>query len=347
MTEPVAGRERFGRATFLRAAAAAGAWLSVGAAPGPSDTVTSQLLWIKNVESAGLWLADANGYFRDVNITANVLAGGPGIASVEAIVAAGRADVGIDQIERIVDAVATGADLVVLGAIFQQTPAGLLSLPAHPIRTARDIVGKRIGLQQGARVYIDGILSLNHLPRDFTEVVVGFDPQPLIEGACDAYLCFVTNQPLTLAARGIPHVVVSFEQLGAPNYGECLFCTRDYLRDHRDTLVRYLAALQRGWAENARDPVRAAHLATATYGATLGLDESQQIAENRAQIPLTRSAATRAHGLLWIDRDRVRGPIYATLRATGRSALPDVDHFIDDSVLRDATALNRPYDVRT
>jgi ABC-type nitrate/sulfonate/bicarbonate transport system substrate-binding protein len=298
-------------------------------------------LWIKNVESAGLWLADANGYFRDVGIASTVLAGGPGVSSVEALLVAGRADVGVDQIERIVDAVAAGADLVIIGAIFQQTPAGLVSLPTKPIRSARDIIGKRIGLQQGARVYIDGILTVNHLPHDYTEVVVGFDPQPLVEGACDGYLCFVTNQPLILAEHKVPYVVVSFEQLGFPNYGECLFCTRDYLRDHRSTVVRYLAALQRGWQANARDPVPAAKLAVTTYGATLGLDETQQVGENRAQIPLTQSAQTREHGLLWIDRDRVRGPIYASLRATGRTKLPDVDRLVDVSLLREATDANR------
>lgn len=332
------------RATFLTGTTATGAALGVSSiaawAAAPPATVTTQLLWIKNVESAGLWLADANGYFRDAGITANVLAGGPGLASVEALVTAGRADVGIDQIERIIDAIATGADLVVIGAIFQQSPAGLVSLPAHPVRTARDIVGKRIGLQQGARVYIDGILAINHLPHDYTEVVVGFDPQPLVEGACDAYLCFVTNQPLTLTAHGVAHIVVSFEQLGLANYGECLFCTREYLNAHRPMLVRYLGALQRGWTENVRDPAPAARLATRTYGAALGLDEPQQIAENKAQTPLTQSAATRAHGLLWIDKARVRGPIYASLRATGRTNLPDVDRFIDVRLLRDAAAAN-------
>jgi ABC-type nitrate/sulfonate/bicarbonate transport system substrate-binding protein len=325
------------RRAFLSGAAATGVLLGATAAAAAPHSVTTQLLWIKNVENAGLWLADANGYFRDAAITSTVLAGGPGLASVEALVAAGRADVGIDQIERIIDANATGADFVVIGAIFQQSPAGLVSLPAHPVRSAKDILGKRIGLQQGARVYIDGILSINGLPHDYTEVVVGFDPQPLVEGACDAYLCFVTNQPLTLAAQGVAHVVVTFEQLGLADYGECLFCTRDYLRANRAALVRYLGALQRGWTENLRDPVPAARLATQTYGVALGLDEQQQIAENRAQIPFTRSAATSAHGLLWVDKARVRGPIYASMRATGRTKLPNVDTFIDASMLRDAS----------
>jgi hypothetical protein len=128
--------------------------------------------------------------------------------------------------------------------------------------------------------------------------------------------------------------------LGLADYGECLFCKRESLRAKRPVLVRYLGALRRGWIDNVRDPARAAHLAVSTYGAALGLDERQQIAENRAQIPLMRSAATRDHGLLWIDKQRLAGPIYASLRATGRTKLPSVDALVDMTLLRDAARAN-------
>ncbi len=72
------------------------------------------------------------------------------------------------------------------------------------------------------------------------------------------------------------------------------------------------------------------------YGASLGLDEAHELALNHAQIPLMQSALTRAHGRMWIDTQRVAGPIYATLRATGRTKLPPVDQLIDMSILRDA-----------
>jgi ABC-type nitrate/sulfonate/bicarbonate transport system substrate-binding protein len=326
------------RRDFLHGAAA-GLALAATSAPACADTpVTTQLLWIKDVQAAGFWLADAEGYFRAEGITSTILAGGPNLGSPESFVVGGRADVGIDQLERIVDAINAGADLVVLGAIYQRSPAGILSLPTRPIRTAHDILGKRMGLQQGGNLYIDGILNLHRLPHDYTEVVVGFDPQPLVEGACDGYLCYVTNQPLTLAEHGTKAVAVTFEQLGFADYGECLFCTRDYLSKNRSTLVKYLRAVRRGWTANLRDPAPAARLAARTYGESLALDETQETAQNRAQTPLTQSALTRAHGLLWIDEHRIAGPIYASLRATGRTKLPPVNRLLDLSVLRDAAA---------
>jgi ABC-type nitrate/sulfonate/bicarbonate transport system substrate-binding protein len=325
------------RRLFLAGSSAAVLGAAGGAPARAADTVTTQLQWIKDVQNAGWWVADANGYFRDAGIEATMLAGGPNLASVEAIVAAGRADIGIDQLERVIDANNQGEDFVIFAALYQQDPAALLSLPKNPVRSAHDILGKRIGLQQGAQLYIDAIMKVNHLPPTYTDVVVGFDPQPLVEGACDAYLCFVTNQPLTLASRGIPAITATFDQLGYETYSDALFCTRDYLKKNRATLVRFVRALQRGWAANAQNPALAAHLATTVYGASLGLDEKQQLAVNRAQIPLMESAATRAHGRMWIDTARVTGPIYTTLRATGRTKLPPVDQLIDMSVLRDAT----------
>lgn len=312
--------------------------LSVAATARAATTVTTQLQWIKDSQNAGWWVADADGYFRAAGIDSNVLAGGPNMADLEAVVEAGRADVSFDTLERVIDANAAGTDLMIIGAIYQHNPLALLSLPANPIRNARDIVGKRIGLQQGGNVYIDAILTLNHLPKTYTEVVVGSTPDALLQGACDAFLSFITNEPLVLAERGIPYVTATFDQLGYFTYADCLFCRRDYVRANRDVLVRYLRALQRGWAVSVRDPELAARLTVTTYGTGLGLDERKELLTSRAQAPLLVSDETRAHGMLWIDKQHVAGPVYTTLRATGRTNLPPVDRLIDTSLLVAARA---------
>jgi ABC-type nitrate/sulfonate/bicarbonate transport system substrate-binding protein len=325
------------RNDFLAGAAFAGAGLIATAGPArAATTVTTQLQWIKDSQNAGWWIADADGYFRAAGIDSNVLSGGPNVSSIAAIVAAGRADVGIDNLERVVDAIAAGSDLVIFGALYQRNPSALMSLPKNPVHTAHDLLGKRLGLQQGAKVFIDAIMTVNHLPLNYSEVVVGSTPDPLLQGACDAYLCFITNQPLQLAERGIPCVTATFDQLGYATYQDCLFCTREYLTKNRATLVRYAGALRHGWLTSTRDPARGAQLATTTYGSALGLDEKKELATSKAQIPLLVSDATRAHGMLWIDKARVAGPIYASMRATGRTHLPPVDRLIDMSILTDA-----------
>jgi ABC-type nitrate/sulfonate/bicarbonate transport system substrate-binding protein len=338
VSDDVFRRRVLDRRRFIGGAAAA--FAAAATAPARAATsVTTQLQWIKDVQNAGWWIADDRGYFRNAGIDSVTLAGGPNVPNVEAIVAAGRADVGVDLLERIVDANSHGEDFVVFGALYQHDPGALMSLPKNPVRTAHDILGKRLGLQQGGHLYVDAIMRINHLPPAYTEVDVGFDPEPLVEGACDAFLSFVTSEPLVLAARHVPTVIAMFDALGYETYTDALFCTREYLTKNRDTLVRYARALQRGWAANARDPRLGARLAVSAYGAALGLEEPEQLAVNRAQIPLMASAATQVHGPLWVDVARISGPIYRTYRATGRTNLPPVSRLVDTSILTAASGL--------
>jgi ABC-type nitrate/sulfonate/bicarbonate transport system substrate-binding protein len=119
-----------GPLTRRRFSVAAAALLGAAALPAAADapaTVTTQFLWIKNVEYAGFSIADADGLFRAQGIAPAFLAGGPNLASVEAIVAGGRADIGVDEFEKVVDAVSAGADFVVFGAVYQRGVAGILS----------------------------------------------------------------------------------------------------------------------------------------------------------------------------------------------------------------------------
>jgi ABC-type nitrate/sulfonate/bicarbonate transport system substrate-binding protein len=89
------------RGHFIAASAAAVLTPAVAAA---ADTVATQFLWIKNVEYAGFFIADARGYYRDAGVTPTFLAGGPNLPSVEAVVVAGRAEVGFNDIEKVTDA---------------------------------------------------------------------------------------------------------------------------------------------------------------------------------------------------------------------------------------------------
>jgi ABC-type nitrate/sulfonate/bicarbonate transport system substrate-binding protein len=299
------------------------------------DTVTTQFSWLPNVEYAGFFVAGARGCFDRERIVHRYRSGGPQLPSVSAVVVAGGADVGVDELDKVVDAVRAGHDLVVLGAIYQRPVGGLLSLPRRPIERASDLVGARIGLQSGGREYIDGILRLNALPLRYTAVAVGGDPEPLVRGAVDAYLCYMTNQPLILEERGIPYVARSLTAYGYFGYDGCLFCRRSVLQARRAVLVRYLRAVQFGWRVNIAEPEFGAAVTVQQAPAALQLHYRQQLRQNQAQAPFMQSDETRRNGLLAVSSAGVRRA-YATLRAGGRTNLPDVRRLFDPTLLRDA-----------
>jgi ABC-type nitrate/sulfonate/bicarbonate transport system substrate-binding protein len=296
------------------------------------ETVRTQFSWLPNVEYAGFFLAQERGWFADAGIAHRYLPGGPRLPSVAAMVANGAADAGVDELDKVVDAVRAGDDLVILGAIYQRPVGGLLSLPGHPIVRAADLVGARIGIQSGGREYIDGILRLNHLPVRYTAVAVGESPGALLNGECEGFLCYLTNQPLMLDQRGIRYVVRSLTAFGYFGYDGCIFVRRRTLQTRRATLVRYLGAVRRGWEWNVADPVAGTQATLRIAPPALQLNRAQQLQQNRAQAPFMQSAVTRRFGLLAVDRAGV-GRAYATLRAEGRSTLPPFERLFDLSLL--------------
>ena len=233
-------------------------WRRVSAQPQSLRPLNVQLLWIKNVEFAGYWLADDGGMYASEGVVPTFLSGGPDIL-VETVLAGGGADVGITGgFGAVVDANAAGTDFVIFAATYQTAPSGLLSLASNPVRTPQDLVGKRIGAQQGARSIIDAIFAVNGLPTgQYTLVPVGFDPAPLVQGACDVYTCFVTNQPLTLKAQGIDYVAVTYSELNLPDYADVVYAKRNFIANNRDLLIGFLRGTIRGWQANIQNPATA------------------------------------------------------------------------------------------
>ena len=137
----------------------------VASAPSPDSPATQRAAAVDQERRVrGYWLADDGGMYASEGVAPTFLSGGPDIL-VETVLAGGGADVGITGgFGSVVDANAAGTDFVIFASTYQTAPRGLLSLASNPVRTPQDLVGKRIGAQQGARSIIDAIFAVNGLP---------------------------------------------------------------------------------------------------------------------------------------------------------------------------------------
>jgi ABC-type nitrate/sulfonate/bicarbonate transport system substrate-binding protein len=334
------------RRSFLQAAGTAALVGPVAAAPAAwaqAKTVRVALAWISNVEYAGLWLAMENGYFKDEQLDVKVLPGGPNAPPPQVTLAAGGADIGYTTWLPFLDAVGRGNDFVLVAGTYPVFPLGIISLPGKPIRKAADIVGKKV-LAQGPneRTVIDATLALNNLPKQWEFVPAGFSPEPLLSGQGDGYTAFGTNQVVTLERMGMVRdkdfYFTSFDSMGYKAYASLIFVTRKYLESDRPTIVRFLRALARGWADDEKDAAAATKLVISKYGADLGLDLKQQTRQSELQLGMLHPAGKPDLPLLTLDRELLAGPMYAAAAASGREKLPDVDKLADFSLMAEVTA---------
>jgi len=215
----------------------------------------------------------------------------------------------------------------------------LMSLPRRPVRRPADLSHARFLIQgPSERTAIEAMFKLNHLPSDYQLIPVGFSPEALLNGAGDAYYCFITNQPLMLEdmgmRSGVDFIVTRLDQLGYKVPSTLLFVDRQTLHARRAELVGLLKARLRGKAENELDPAYAARLAVDKFGVDLGLTFHHELRTNQLQLPLYQ--APGSPGPFWISEQDLVNNMYGAASAAGRTNLPDPARLMDMSLLQEA-----------
>ena len=238
---------------------------------------------VQNVEFAGILAAEDQGYLKALALTETLLPYGPNVQPVT-VIAGGSAQVGvIGGADTFLKARASGIPVVAIGTMYQKAPSGLVSLAKNPIRSPKDAVGKKIGLQSGARGPWSTILNLAGLKEsDMTIVPVQFDPTPLVQGQVDGFWSFAFNQPLVLQAQGLDTVFMTAFDAGYKFYGDVIITTDQAAKDSADALSRWLRATSKGWDYAFGYPDAVAKL-TADKSPALNLDVKQQTAQLKAE----------------------------------------------------------------
>ncbi len=271
------------------AASAAPATATATAKPTPKPATVKVQIGVQNVEFAGSIAAEQQGYLKAVNITQELLAFGPNVQPIT-VVAGGSALAGvIGGADTFLKARASGIPVVAIGTMYQKAPSGLVSLAKNPIRTPKDAVGKKIGLQTGARGPWATILSLAGLKEsDMTIVPVQFDPTPLVQGQVDGFWSFAFNQPLVLKAQGLDTVFMTAFDAGYKFYGDVIITTDTAVKANADELARWLGATQKGWDYTFGHVDEVARLVVDKSPA-LNLDPKQQTAQLNAEQDFMKS----------------------------------------------------------
>ncbi|GAA1834013.1 hypothetical protein GCM10009836_10190 [Pseudonocardia ailaonensis] len=311
-----------GAAGVALAACGGGSGSAAGAAsasPGQYGKIALQLSWIKNIEFGGEFFADSKGYYKAAGFDSVDLVTGP-VDSADALVLAKTVDVGLsapDATARFITE--QGAPLKIIGSTFQKNPFCILSIAeGKPIRTPQDLVGKTIGIQSGTNQTIfNGFLKANNIdPKSINQVVVQYDPAPVIEGQVDGFMAYLTNEPFAAKSRGKTPVTLSFADNGLPLTAETFTVLQETIDKDRDKLKAFLTAEVKGWTDAVADPAGAAALAVNTYGKDKNLVLADQTEQAVAQNGLIVSPDTKTHGLFTLT-SALQGQIITALGNIG------------------------------
>ena len=179
---------------YILAAATAGMSVLVPRRAGAAAKVVVKYDWLMSNGQIGDIVAVKQGLFQAEGLDVEFSPGGPNSATVPPVVT-GDATLGqFSDSAQLLLARASGVPIKIMACGFRMAPFAFYSLPKAPIRSVKDMVGKRIGIQPTARYVLDAILVKNEIdPSSLTITNIGFDMTPLTTGQVDAVTGWITN----------------------------------------------------------------------------------------------------------------------------------------------------------
>jgi len=241
-----------------------------------------------NPDHAGLLTALERGYFADAGLEVETRVPSDPSAPIRQV-AAGNVDLAISYEPEVLLARDQALPVKAVAALVPRPLTSLISLPEAGIRKVAALRGKTIataGIPYQAD-FLDSILAPVGLGLDdVRQVDVGFGLLPaVLSGRADAMLGgFLNIEGVDLEERGEDPRVVPVDKLGVPTYDELvLVASTEAIESDPEPIRLFIAALERGTREAARDPAAASEV---VLEAGDGLEPDLTRAEVERTLPL-------------------------------------------------------------
>lgn len=321
-------------------AAVTGSLFSIGAASAAGEyDVTMQLGWLASNGILGEVAADKLGYYKDAGLSLKIVAGGPNIDGV-ASVASGRANLGsISSSPSLMLARAAGIPIKCIAAGFQQHPFTYFSLKKNPVKTPKDLIGKKIATNGTARILLKALLAKNNISEDDVEVIVsGSDMAVLMTGQADVVTGWSTNTN-ALSVLGDQRVDMSLWDAGIQLYANPFYVTDETLTNHRDKVEDIIRVSAKGWGWVHDNPKQAAEFLVERFP-NLDLEAELKTVDLISSFSFNTNTAKGGWGTMTRENWEAQIKAYEDLGQFDGGA-PKLDDLVDFSIL-EATAADRP-----
>jgi len=211
------------------------------------DKVNLQLDWLHQFQFAGYYIAKEKGYYNENNLdvtikefeySTNLV---QNVLNKKAQYSVGKSSLIIDKLQ--------GKDIVLLAAIYQNSPMVLISLDKN-IKTLKDLKGKKVMLTPDARsaASINSMIKSKNIKLNEIDFIEhSFKLEDLINGKTKAMGCYLSNEPYSLMKENIKFKVFDPKDYGFDFYGGLLFTSKEELKDNPQRVKSFYDASIRGW----------------------------------------------------------------------------------------------------
>ena len=254
---------RFNRRNLIKAAGASAVAISL---PGLATRIRAQdgasvslaLDWYPNANHAGIYMAEANGYFEDAGLNVEIFVPADPTTVLQTV-GAGRDTFGVTYQNDVLQARQNEVPVQSIAAMVQHPLNSIMVLESSGIESPADLAGKTIAMAgvPSDEAYLATVLGTSDLTPDDVEMVnVGFDLMPaILSEQADAVIgVYWTHETILAEHEGYPVRYFRIEEHGVPDFYELLIVAGEKtISDQPDVVSAFLGALRQGYHDAEAD----------------------------------------------------------------------------------------------
>jgi NitT/TauT family transport system substrate-binding protein len=224
------------------------------------EPVSLRLNWTVLAYHMPFYLAQARGYYKDVNLAVTI-SEGKGSGSTIQLVAAGADTFGFADSVVVAKAIGTGVPVKVVLGIIQKSEMSIVVPVESDIKKPTDLKGKRISNCPASSPGVMFPAYLNAIGLSATDVTVlnvQCGPsvyQTVAQKQVDGVAGYTPASRAILKAMGVPEVrALEYSQAGILIPSQGIVASTKVIEAKPDVVRRFLAATIKGWTEAKQDP---------------------------------------------------------------------------------------------
>lgn len=206
--------------------------------------ITQITNWFAQAEHGGQYAALLKGFYEEAGLDMEIQSGGPGISATQ-IVASGRAQFGMGQADEILFARQNGIPLVAIAGIFQKNPQALMFHKGEPIDSFDDLNGRKVYVGSGVAYW--EYMKKKYNLTDVIEMKYTGSLAEFVNDKTAVTQSYMTSEPFTMQQEGVEVDWLLNADSGYMPYGNLLFTTEQYIKEHPDIVRAYVEASIKGW----------------------------------------------------------------------------------------------------
>jgi len=219
-----------------------------------ADEVTMMLNWFPAADHSALYLAREKGYYEDEGLDLEIRRG-QGSSDAVAKIDLQQAEFGMADIPTILTAISKGADVVIVGIVYDKAANNVFFRKSSGIETVADLAGLKIATTpaDSHRTLWPVLAAANDVEED-SVTLVNVKPEGkhaiLVADRVDAVFDLYTGLPAFEKVIGKGEVGnLLFADNGVQLYGHGYFVHKDTIANNPEMVRGFLRATYKGWAD--------------------------------------------------------------------------------------------------